>query len=82
MCIIVFVIHDKPPAPSPYSLGEVYRTQAGDLVRFVVVHNEGTTYETMEDEEGVNRYTRRDFGRVTGTPFDYSDPRNTPVPAG
>jgi len=32
----------------------------------------------MEDESGVNRYTRRDFGRVTGSAHDYSDPRNTP----
>lgn len=62
----------------PYIVGNQYRTQAGELVRFVSVHNEGTSYECMEDESGVNRYTRRDFGRVTGSPHDYSDPRNTP----
>lgn len=44
----------------------------------MAVHNEGTSYECMEDEAGVNRYTRRDFGRVTGSAHDYSDPRNTP----
>lgn len=62
----------------PYELGKEYRTQEGETVRFVVIHNEGTSYETMEDENGVNRYTQRDFGRVTGTAHDYSDPRNTP----
>lgn len=64
--------------PEPYIIGNQYRTQAGDLVRFVAVHSEGTSYECMEDESGVNRYTRRDFGRVTGTCHEYSDPRNTP----
>lgn len=62
----------------PYELGNQYRTQEGELVRFVAVHNQGSSYETMEDENGVNRYTRRDFGRVTGTAHDYSDPRNVP----
>jgi len=65
-------------APAPYIVGNQYRTQAGDLARFVKVHNEGTSYETMEDESGVNRYTRRDFGRCTGSAHDYSDSRNTP----
>lgn len=61
-----------------YIVGNSYRTQAGELVRFVSVHNEGTRYETMADETDVHRYTRRDFGRVTGTAHDYSDPRNVP----
>lgn len=62
--------------PVPYVLGNFYRTQGGELVRFVNVHNKGTSYETMEDESGVNRYTRRDFGRCTGSCHEYSDPRN------
>lgn len=70
--------HMLPASPEPYILGNQYRTQGGDLVRFVIVHNEGKSHETMEDEHGVNRYTRRDFGRCTGTAHDYSDPRNTP----
>lgn len=71
--------HGEPEAqPVPFVVGNYYRTQAGELVRFVKVHNEGNSYETMEDESGVNRYTRRDFGRVTGTCHAYSDPRNTP----
>lgn len=59
-------------------LGETYKTQEGNYVKMVKIHNAGTQYETLEDELGVNRYSRRtsDFGRVTGSPFDYSDPRN------
>jgi hypothetical protein len=64
--------------PEPYRVGNEYRTQEGKWVRFVGVANEGTSYESMFDEDGVHRYTRRDFGRVTGTAHDYSDPRNTP----
>jgi hypothetical protein len=63
---------------SPYKLGETYTTLANERVKFVKIHNEETLYETMEDESGVNRYTRRDYGRVTGSPHDYSDPRNVP----
>ncbi|WP_312784635.1 hypothetical protein [Brevundimonas sp.] len=62
----------------PFVVGNQYRTQGGDMVRFVSVHRAGTSYETMADEDGVHRYTMRDFGRVTGTDHDYSDPRNTP----
>ncbi|ASN71540.1 hypothetical protein 9F2_34 [uncultured Caudovirales phage] len=64
--------------PVPYIVGNQYRTQAGDLVRFVAVKNGGTDYECMEDEHGVHRYTSRDHGRVTGSPHDYSHPGNTP----
>lgn len=63
---------------SLYMLGKKYQTKQGEMVRFVKIHNEGTSYECMEDEAGVNRYTRRDYGRVCGSPHDYSDPRNTP----
>lgn len=58
----------------PFVLGNVYQTASGEWVRFVEVHNEGTSYETMEDESGVNRYTNRsgDMGRVTARPVDCS----------
>lgn len=62
--------------PVPFVLGNFYRTQGGQLIRFVEVHNEGTSHETMTDESGVHRYTQRDFGRVTGTCHEYSEPRN------
>lgn len=70
--------HNTGPKPVPFMVGNTYRTQGGELVRFVSVSNEGTDYETMADEAGVHRYTRRDFGRVTGSAHDYSDPRNVP----
>jgi hypothetical protein len=64
--------------PSPFRLSQTYKTKAGEEVKFVKVHNEGTWYETMEDENGVNRYTRRDFGRVTGR--DSEHPGNVEYP--
>lgn len=65
---------------SPFKVGESYPTLAGDMVKFVSVHNEGTDYETMADENGVHRYTRRqcDYGRVTASAHDYSHQGNTP----
>jgi hypothetical protein len=62
----------------PFVLGNQYQQLDGTWVRFVEVHNAGTEYETMVDENGVNRYTSRDFGRCTGTAHDYSCPQNTP----
>jgi hypothetical protein len=54
--------------PSPFHVGMMnIPLLNGERVTFVKVHHEGTTYESMEDEQGVNRYTTRDFGRVTGT---------------
>jgi len=64
--------------PVPFVLGNQYLTQSGEWVRFVTIANEGTDYESMADEKGCHRYTRRDFGRVTGSAHDYSDPLNTP----
>lgn len=60
---------------APFELGVTYKTVSGEDVVFVKVHREGTSYETMECADGVNRYTQRDYGRVTGTSFDHSDPR-------
>lgn len=70
----------RKTAPSPYRLGVEYQTQGGEPVTFTEIANEGTMYETMACEDGVHRYTRRDFGRVTGSPHDYSDHRNVPPP--
>lgn len=77
---VEFNINDLPEGYEvvPYELGKEYKTLEGKKVRFVKVHNEGTSYETMEDEDGVNRYTQRDFGRCTGTCHGYSCERNTP----
>lgn len=67
-----------PGSRVPFVLGNQYQQQDGKWVRFVKVHNAGKSHETMEDENGVNRYTQRDFGRCTGSAHDYSDPLNTP----
>ena len=69
------------PAVVPYQVGNWYAQQNGKLVQLVGVHNPGKHHETMysiEDNRAVNRYTRRDYGRVTGTCHEYSDPRNIP----
>lgn len=60
----------------PFVVGNFYRTLGGAQVRFVRTHHEGMGHETMEDEAGIHRYTRRDFGRVTGTDHHPPDPRN------
>lgn len=62
----------------PYRLGNRYMTQGGEEVTLNQVANYGTSYESMCDDAGVHRYTRRDFGRVTGSSHDYSDQRNIP----
>jgi hypothetical protein len=62
----------------PYELGREYKTQGGDIVKFITVSHKGTSYETMGDEQGVYRYVARDFGRVCGSAHDYSEPRNVP----
>ncbi len=63
-------------------LGGTYETQSGDRVKMVAINNIGNPYETLVDESGVNRYSRRlsDMGRCTGTAHDYSDPRNLKRP--
>jgi len=82
---ILALIPDEPAETIPevlefqsYVLNRDYKTQAGETVRFVTIANAGTSYETMADEQGVHRYTRRDYGRCTGTAHDYSEPRNVP----
>lgn len=61
-------------------LGGTYETVGGERVTFVQISQAGTYYETLVDEKGVHRYSRRPFdaGRVTGSPHD--DPRNIKRP--
>lgn len=63
-------------------LGGTYITQGGDVVKMVKIHNIGTPYECLEDETGINRYSRRldDMGRVTGSAHDYSHSSNLKRP--
>lgn len=58
--------------PSPFKLGQSYKLLNGTMVTIIQIHNEGTIYETIEDQMGVNRYSTRDFGRVTGSSSSYS----------
>lgn len=62
--------------PSPFIEGNWYVTQAGARVRCLGFKGVGTTHETWYDAANVHRYSRRDFGRVTGSAHDYSEPRN------
>jgi len=64
--------------PEPFFVGNTYRTQDGQLVKFVGVANEGNSYETMVDENGHHRYTRRgaDSGRLTGTNGEFGEGGN------
>lgn len=71
---------DPNLAPSPFKLGEKYLTLAGDEVVFVHISNEQTTYETMCCDKGIHRYTRRDYGRCTGTDHNNPDPLNVRIP--
>lgn len=63
-------------------LGGTYETQGGERVTMVKINNAGTSYETLVDEHGVNRYSRRasDSGRATGSAHDYSEPKNIKRP--
>lgn len=57
-------------SPSYLQLGQKYTTLDGLKVKMMKVHNAGTSYETMSDQFGVGRYSRRDVGRCTGTRND------------
>jgi len=61
---------------APFLLCSSYRTKAGQWVRIV---DESTLkgYECVKGDDGIWRYNREsDRGRVTGSAFDMSDPRN------
>lgn len=63
---------ERAKEPNLFKLGETYQTIGGDSVTFMEVANEGTHYETMVDQHGHHRYTRRgSLARVTGCSEDY-----------
>jgi hypothetical protein len=81
---------EKTRLTKPFELGKTYLTQAGERVTIIAV-NDTPGYETVQgddplggDPKGGWRYNREsDRGRVTGSTFDMSDPRNLiPEPAG
>ncbi|AWD90516.1 hypothetical protein KNT87_gp077 [Erwinia phage Cronus] len=58
-------------SPSYLQLGQEYETLGGLKVKMMKVHNAGKSYETMSDQFGIGRYSRRDIGRCTGTRNDH-----------
>jgi len=65
---------------TPYRLGGKYLTVGGEVVRLTGISNFDTSYQTMECNRGIHRYTARDFGRVTGTDWNNPDPLNLLYP--
>lgn len=63
-----------------FKIGEIYETQEGDQIQAIERHDKIPGYETVLFSDGYHRYDRSakpiDTGKVTGTPYDYSDPRN------
>lgn len=64
-----------------YKVGETYTTQAGQLVKVVARFKSIFGYETVVGNDGRHRYDRSgpyadDYGRCTGTAWDYSYPHN------
>lgn len=80
MMITLFLIEDSPVGISPFRLGGTYQTKNGKFVTLIGESNKGNSYHTMYCEKGIHRYVARDFGRVTGTDFDCSDPRCLVMP--
>lgn len=60
-----------------YSIGNTYKTKAGNLVQ-VLDRTKEKGYECLICSDGIHRYDRStfehnsDWGRVTGTAHDYS----------
>jgi hypothetical protein len=64
-----------------FNLYETYETLDGKKVFIVAESNVGTAYHTVQGDDGLWRYARKsDAGRVTGSVFDMSEPRNLKVP--
>lgn len=66
--------HKILDAEPKLELGRTYKTKGGDEVTMMVIHRQGSSYETMSDQHGHHRYSSRkgDIGRVTGTAHDFS----------
>ncbi|AJD81912.1 hypothetical protein YenMTG1_102 [Yersinia phage vB_YenM_TG1] len=53
--------------PATFSKDYEYITLGGSVVTMQGISNPGTSYETLYDEHGHHRYSKRDFGRCTGS---------------
>lgn len=71
---VIVMVHSLDGNPSLLLPGSEYETLEGKKVRMVQykdlngVERNRTTYETIMDENGHHRYSRRDIGRCTGSP--------------
>lgn len=67
-------------SPPMYLIGHTYRQLNKEVVLIVGAANQNTSYETVYsiDSDGclIHRYNRRDYGRTTGTSYEFPDPRN------
>jgi hypothetical protein len=65
-----------------FKVGNTYKTQEGKDVKIIAESYVGTAYHCVQGDDGLTpeggwRYARKsDAGRVTGSAFDMSDPRN------
>ncbi|SCN45776.1 hypothetical protein KNT70_gp083 [Cronobacter phage Pet-CM3-4] len=75
---VIVMVSSKDGNPTYFEVGKEYETLAGDKVKMVEFKDlEGygrTNYETIMDENGHHRYSRRDLGRCTGSKSN--DPGN------
>lgn len=64
------------PKSKPFVVGQSYTTKEGKTVTCLEISGECARFDDPLTEGGGWRYQREgDRGRVTGTPFDRSDPR-------
>jgi hypothetical protein len=65
-----------------FAVGEVYKSKEGHDILITEESMVGTPYHCVMGIDGIWRYARpSDAGRVTGSAFDMSDPRNLVRPA-
>lgn len=68
---IIVMVQSVDGNPSYFEVGKTFETISGEKVKMVEFKDlEGrgrTNYETIMDENGHHRYSRRDLGRCTGS---------------
>lgn len=63
-----------------FHVGLIYKTNDGRLVGITRIIHKGSNYECVKGNDGIWRYSSRDYGRVTGTNHDGSCPLNIMLP--
>jgi ribosomal protein L3 len=76
---VILLPPDDRHVPFTFEIGRSYLTQEGEWVT-VLGRTETRGYECLICSDNIHRYDRSthssDAGRCTGSPHDYSDPRN------